>query len=234
MTASLRVVIPAAGVGRRMGGELSKQYRRMCGRTILEYAIEPFFRHAEVVELAVVHAIDDEQIRTLRWNDSRVKFVLGGAERADSVLAGLNALNAGDQDWVLVHDAARPCLHRNDLSRLIDELRSDEVGGLLATPVTDTLKRSDNRYEVLATVPREGLWRALTPQMFRYSMLKRALVSAREQGFRVTDEASAVEALGLRPKLVVGRADNIKVTVPEDIALAEFIVRSHANEAGGA
>jgi 2-C-methyl-D-erythritol 4-phosphate cytidylyltransferase len=226
MSGRLRVVIPAAGVGRRMGGELPKQYRSLCGRTILECTIEPFLLRTDITEVCVVHAHDDERIGNLRLHDSRLKLTLGGDERASSVLAGLNALTADDNDWVLVHDAARPCLHRDDLSRLIDELQNDQVGGLLATPVTDTLKRSDDGHSVIATVSREGLWRALTPQMFRFGVLKRALVSAREQNVRVTDEASAVEALGLRPKLVIGRADNIKITVPEDLTLAEFILQS--------
>jgi 2-C-methyl-D-erythritol 4-phosphate cytidylyltransferase len=155
-----------------------------------------------------------------------VSITVGGAERADSVLAGLHALQANDDDWVLVHDAARPCLHADDLSRLIAELRSDPVGGLLAVPVSDTIKRADEQGAVLGTVDRKHLWRALTPQMFRFGVIKRALLSAREQSIQVTDEASAVEALGLRPKLVLGRSDNIKITIPEDLALAEFILRS--------
>lgn len=146
----------------------------------------------------------------------------------DSVLAGLKKLaaHAAASDWVLVHDAARPCLQRADLRRLTEQLRNDAVGGLLAAPVVDTLKRADDGDRVAQTVSREKLWRALTPQMFRRDVLQRALQSAMANGVAVTDEAQAVEALGLRPRLIAGDADNIKITLPEDMFRAERILRS--------
>jgi 2-C-methyl-D-erythritol 4-phosphate cytidylyltransferase len=154
----------------------------------------------------------------------------GGAERMDSVLAGLRALQdrAAPNDWVLVHDAARPCLLATELDRLLNELSDDAVGGLLAAPVVDTLKRADDGGRVLQTVPREKLWRALTPQMFRRDILQKALESAQARGVAVTDEAQAVEALGLQPRLVAGDADNIKITLPEDLLRAERILRSRS------
>jgi 2-C-methyl-D-erythritol 4-phosphate cytidylyltransferase len=157
-----------------------------------------------------------------------VRRCLGGARREHSVACGLDALEgaAQDTDWVLVHDAARPCLRRHDLDLLFDALDADAVGGLLAVPVSDTLKRADGERRVCATVARDGLWRALTPQMFRHGLLRRALRLCMERDRLVTDEASAIESLGLQPRLVRGRADNIKVTNPEDAALAEAILRS--------
>lgn len=148
----------------------------------------------------------------------------------DSVLAGLRALEtrAAASDWVLVHDAARPCLSNADLDRLLTELTNDDVGGLLAAPVVDTLKRADDDQRVAQTVSREKLWRALTPQMFRFELLRRALLSAVDNRVAVTDEAQAVEALGLRPKLIAGDADNVKITLPEDLPRAERILRARS------
>lgn len=148
----------------------------------------------------------------------------------DSVLAGLERLHAdaAPEDWVLVHDAARPCLPASDLQRLLDELHDDAVGGLLAAPVVDTLKRADESGRVACTVEREKLWRALTPQMFRRDILQRALEGARRDGISATDEAQAVEALGLQPKLVAGDADNIKITLPEDLPRAERILKARS------
>ena len=148
----------------------------------------------------------------------------------DSVLAGLGILQtrAAPDDWVLVHDAARPCLTAADVENLLIELRDDAVGGLLAAPVVDTLKRADDGGRVAQTVAREKLWRALTPQMFRRDILQRALEGALARGVAVTDEAQAVEALGLQPKLVAGDADNIKITLPEDLPRAERILKSRS------
>jgi 2-C-methyl-D-erythritol 4-phosphate cytidylyltransferase len=158
--------------------------------------------------------------------DPRIRRCAGGERREQSVANGIAALvgTADDTDWVLVHDAARPCLRRQDLVLLLDRLANDKVGGLLAVPVSDTIKRAHDGQRVLETVPRDGLWRALTPQMFRFGLLRRALRLCRERNRVVTDEAAAIESLGLRPALVRGRADNIKVTNPEDAALAEAIL----------
>jgi 2-C-methyl-D-erythritol 4-phosphate cytidylyltransferase len=166
--------------------------------------------------------------RLAEGRDPRVRTCKGGARRDLSVANALDALSdhARDEDWVLVHDAARPCLQPSDIRRLVAALRDDRVGGLLAVPVGDTLKVAGSDGRCDRTVPREGLWRALTPQMFRYGLLRRALRLSLVREREVTDEASAIEALGLRPRLVTGRADNIKVTIPGDCGLAASILQA--------
>jgi 2-C-methyl-D-erythritol 4-phosphate cytidylyltransferase len=225
-------VVAAAGSSKRMAAPgMPKQYLPLAGRTVIEWSLAPLLEHAATAGVVVVLAADDE-----RWpllppaHHPKVAITLGGAERADSVLAGLEALDgcAGSDDWVLVHDAARPCLPAQDLDRLIEELRGDEVGGLLAVPVVDTLKRADEANRVQQTVARDALWRALTPQMFRFGLLRRALAQASERCVAVTDEAQAVEALGLRPRLVSGDPDNIKITVPGDLQRAAEILISRS------
>jgi 2-C-methyl-D-erythritol 4-phosphate cytidylyltransferase len=234
MSDRLWVVIPAAGVGRRMTDVIPnqgslKQYLPLAGHTVIEWSMASFLSRSDVVGVMVVVSPNDGRFASLSVaNDPRVRATTGGAERAESVLRGVVALNANDKDWVLVHDAARPCLHADDLARLIGELAGHEVGGLLAVPVADTLKAADDVQHVKSTVPREGIWRAMTPQMFRYGVLRRALQAAAGARIAVTDEAAAVERLGFQPKLVVGRADNIKITVPEDLAYAEFILRARS------
>lgn len=219
MSARLWYVVPAAGASRRMGGETPKQYLRCRGRTVLEWALAPLIAQPRFAGGVVALAPDDAG-----WSGlpvalrERVATTAGGRERADSVLAGVRALAAAEDDWVLVHDAARPCLPPADLDRLITTCEADAVGGLLALPVADTLKRADGP-RVAATVPREGLWRAQTPQMFRRGLLERALVAAGAAGEVPGDEATAVERLGRRPLLVEGSAINIKVTRPSDLAL---------------
>jgi 2-C-methyl-D-erythritol 4-phosphate cytidylyltransferase len=203
-----------------------KQYLPLAGRTVIEWSIAACLAGADVTGVIVVLAVDDVGFSAVASKESRVRTTVGGAQRADSVLKGLQALNADANDWVLVHDAARPCLHESDVRRLVAELIDDAVGGLLAVPVSDTLKAADASLRVSSTVSRDRLWRALTPQMFRYGLLLRALQAAADAEAAVTDEAAAVERLGLQPKLVVGRADNIKVTMPEDLAHAEFILSS--------
>lgn len=223
------VIVPAAGSARRMGGAVPKQYLPLAGRTVIEWSLATLLECEQLAAIVVVLAEHDE-----RWSQlgvsrhPKIMTATGGGERMDSVLAGLNTVaeSAAASDWVLVHDAARPCLQRADLDRLTEQLQTDEVGGLLAAPVVDTLKRADDGDRVAQTVPREKLWRALTPQMFRRDVLQRALESAVARGIAVTDEAQAVEALGLRPKLIAGDADNIKITLPEDLLRAERILRS--------
>lgn len=211
-----------------MGAGLPKQYQRLGGQTMLEHAIDALLAAPDVERVLVVVAPDDIAHRQLPGR-ARVEFAaVGGATRAASVRNGLRVLRAiqhfEDDDWVLVHDAARPCLAREELAHLIDALASDPVGGLLALPVTDTLKRaSDGR--VAETVDRGGLWRAITPQMFRAGLLGRALDEAGATAEHITDESAAVEALQMRPRLVEGLATNIKVTVPSDGPLAESILR---------
>jgi len=222
-------VIPAAGVGRRFGADVPKQYLAAAGRPLLAHVLDLFLAAPAVSAIVLATAPEDE-----RWRDllpaspSRpVVRAPGGGTRAGSVLAALDAVagDAAPDDWALVHDAARPCLSRADLERLIDALSNDAVGGLLATPVVDTLKRSDDSDRVTGTAERGGLWRALTPQMFRFALLRDALREALAAGFEITDEASAMERAGHRPRLVAGGAENIKVTRPEDLALAEIILR---------
>jgi len=225
------VIVPAAGSARRMGGAVPKQYLPLAGRTVLHWSLAPFLAHEHVAGIVVVLAAQDEHWRrTDLAREAKIMTTTGGAERMDSVLAGLEALHAeaAPEDWVLVHDAARPCLTASDLERLLDELHDDAVGGLLAAPVVDTLKRADESGRVACTVEREKLWRALTPQMFRRDILQRALQGARRDGISATDEAQAVEALGLQPKLVAGDADNIKITLPEDLPRAERILKARS------
>ncbi len=210
-----------------------KQYLDLKGRTVLEWAIAPFLRLSTCERIAVVLAADDDRWRDLPvMKDARILTAKGGSERAQSVWAGLGALRefASDDDWVLVHDAARPCLGDSDLKALITQVGDDAVGGLLAVRVVDTLKRADEHGRVAETLPRDGLWRALTPQMFRFGILQRALAASTERHFAVTDECQAVEMLGLRPRLITGSVNNLKITTPEDLEQAARILsgRGHA------
>ena len=222
-------IVPAAGRGSRFGGAVPKQYLVLAGRPVIEHSLRAVLDHPDVDGVMVALAQDDAAWPG--WREVGGKPVLtcvGGGERADSVLAALHALPASiDEDqWLLVHDAARPCLHRDDLARLLELGRADAVGALLGAPVRDTLKRADADADArsVGTEPREALWRALTPQLFRRGGLTRALASAHRNGIRVTDEAMAMERLGLKPRLVEGRDDNLKITTPADLALAEFVL----------
>ncbi len=222
-------IVPAAGRGQRFGAERPKQYATLAGRTVIEHSLLAVLAHADVDGAMVALSADD--VDWPGWRELGGKPVLscvGGAQRADSVLAALHALpnSVSDDQWVLVHDAARPCLRPRDLARLLAVGQADPVGALLAAPVRDTLKRADHLGRSLATEPREWLWRALTPQLFRRGGLTRALEAALRAGVIVTDEAMAMERLGLKPCLVEGSEDNIKLTTPADLALAEFLLSS--------
>lgn len=220
-------IVPAAGSGSRFGAAVPKQYIPLLGRPLMSWTLDALLAERELAGVVVALAWDDVHWRGIGQSaDPRVSTCLGGERREHSVGNALASLEgrAAATDWVLVHDAARPCLRHDDLNALYEALRDDPVGGVLAVPVTDTLKAADEGGRVRRTVPRDGLWRALTPQMFRYGVLHRALALCLERGRAVTDEASAIEALGLRPRLVLGHADNIKVTNPEDAALAERIL----------
>jgi 2-C-methyl-D-erythritol 4-phosphate cytidylyltransferase len=232
-------IIPAAGSGKRMASSIPKQYLTVHGRSVLEWALLPFLSDQRCRAVIVIIAVDDEHWPRLFLQHAKLHVVAGGAERADSVLAGLNALlqsrhspaqgeataEAKADDWVLIHDAARPCLHPADLDALLMVATNHEpVGALLATPVADTLKQAATDQRVTKTVPRAGLWRALTPQMFRAGALRTALQNAASRGITVTDESSAMEALGQCARLINGRSDNIKITVPDDLPLAENIL----------
>jgi len=218
---SFWVVIPAAGVGARMKADRPKQYLRLGDRTLIEHTLDCFLDYPGLRGLVVSLSATDGYWPTLACAaDPRVNLAAGGAERADSVLAGLErlvALGAADGDWVLVHDAARPNLAHSDLARLLESLADDPVGGLLAVPVRDTLKQVGPDGRVVSTPDRSLFWQAYTPQMFRLGMLREALSGALAAGIPVTDEASAIEWAGHAPRLIEGRADNIKVTRPEDL-----------------
>lgn len=215
------VVIPAAGIGARMRADRPKQYLQVAGRSILEHTLSCFLEHPQLKGLLVSLAADDPFWPALPCaRDARIQRVIGGRERADSVFSGLlcaTELGAEDSDWVLVHDAARPNLARADLDKLLGTLAQDSVGGLLAVPVRDTLKQVDEHGRVLQTVDRRAIWQAYTPQMFRLGALRKAMQAALAAGVRLTDEASAIEWVGLAPRLVEGRADNLKITHPEDL-----------------
>jgi 2-C-methyl-D-erythritol 4-phosphate cytidylyltransferase len=214
-------VIPAAGIGARMAADRPKQYLQLGGLTIIEHSLLCFLDHPRLKGLVVSLAVDDPYWPTLPCAlDSRIQQVAGGKERADSVLNALlhlHANGADDNDWVLVHDAARPNLTRADLDNLLAELADDPVGGLLAVPAKDTLKRADASGRVTETVDRSLIWQAYTPQMFRLGALHRALADSLVSNVAITDEASAIEWAGQSPRLIEGRADNIKVTRPEDL-----------------
>jgi 2-C-methyl-D-erythritol 4-phosphate cytidylyltransferase len=194
---------------------------------VLSWSLRVLLAEPSIAGIVVAIAPGDRRFARLpEGRNARVGSCIGGTRRELSVAHALERLSgvAQDSDWVLVHDAARPCLHRDDLQRLLAHGTRGPAGALLAVPVADTLKRRGDDGLVAATVPRDGLWRALTPQLFRYGVLRRALALCLSHGRAVTDEASAVEALGLRPELVPGRADNIKVTRPEDLRLAAAIL----------
>ena len=220
-------LIPAAGSGSRMGSELPKQYLELGGAPMLQHAIKALCVHPKIEQVFIVLAGDDPYFERHDWSAFGAKLQrldCGGATRAASVLNGLHAMGSQlqAQDWVLVHDAARPCLTQTHIDTLIDELAEDEVGGLLAVPVADTLKRADASARVLATEPRDNLWQAQTPQMFRHALLVRALEALGTE--TPTDEARAVEHLGYKPKLVACDASNLKVTYAQDLKLAALIL----------
>lgn len=224
------VLIPAAGSGSRMGAELPKQYLPLLGKPLIHQTLSVFCAHLAIARVYVGLSPDDACWQRHDFSDLGGKLEVlrcGGTTRAQTVLNGLNALSGqiDEGDWVLVHDAARPCLSRELLERLLDELADDAVGGLLAVPVADTLKREGKDGRVLRTEPREGLWRAQTPQMFRYRLLRLALQAMGTAA--PTDEAQAVEFLGHAPKLVPGDGHNLKVTYPEDLVMAEMILREN-------
>ena len=228
MSNSVWAVVPAAGKGARMGAEVPKQYLKLAGKSVLEHTLGLLTEQPVIAGVIVAVAADDELWPGVRASLANpVTTVTGGAERCHSVLAGITALHdAGDDDWVMVHDAARPCLRAGDIERMVTELAGHAVGGILAAPVRDTLKRGNDRGDIIATVDRSNLWHALTPQMFRVGVLRAALDDALERGLVVTDEAQAIEAAGLVPRIVEGHGDNLKITHPADLALAEMILRT--------
>jgi 2-C-methyl-D-erythritol 4-phosphate cytidylyltransferase len=209
-----------------MGAEVPKQYLPLLGRPLVHHGLAALCGAPAIERVYVVLSVGDQEWDCHDWSGLGPKLTplfVGGPTRADSVLNGLRAISehVSIDDWILVHDAARPCLAPWHIDALIHSLAGDDVGGLLAVPVADTLKRADASGHALETVPRDSLWQAQTPQMFRYQMLRRALESARH----VTDEASAIEAAGLHPRLVESDTTNLKVTFPLDLHLAEWILQ---------
>ena len=224
-------LIPAAGAGERMGRATPKQYLRLLGRPMLYHSVNALLANGRIDTVFVVLAPADREFRQHEWSEFGERIAplyCGGATRHDSVLNGLVAASstALPEDWMLVHDAARPCLGQRELQRMLEALATDEVGGILGVPVADTLKRADPDGRIQTTEPREQLWQAQTPQMFRHGLLLDALSRTRE----ATDEAGAIEALGLKPKLVQGSAANLKVTYAEDLQLAEVILASQGRQ----
>ena len=218
-------IVPAAGIGSRMRSSRPKQYLHLHKKTILQHTLERL-NLPEITGIIVPIAKDDPYWDTLTLPKS-VTRVNGGTERCHSVLNALQALHqyAQPDDWVLIHDAARPCVRQADIKKLMTTLANHPVGGLLAVPVRDTMKRSQDGQEVSETINRQGLWHALTPQMFRLKPLYEALTNILNKGEIVTDDAQAMEKMGHRPILIEGHADNIKITHPQDLNLAQLYLQ---------
>ncbi|MDR7090104.1 MULTISPECIES: 2-C-methyl-D-erythritol 4-phosphate cytidylyltransferase [Cellvibrio] len=221
------IVVPAAGVGARMGADCPKQYLPLVGKTVIEHTLERLLALPNIAGIYLVLGADDNY-----WNDlslaqnNRIQRVAGGAERCDSVLNALEQLfdNASPNDWVLVHDAARPCVHVQSVLHLIEQVKTHPVGGILGVPVSDTLKQVNNSI-IDSTVDRRLLWQAQTPQMFRLGLLRDCLQRGLAEGKLITDESSALESYGYQPLMVQGRSDNIKITRPEDLAIAAMLLQ---------
>eukprot|EP00918_Siedleckia_nematoides_P082425 GHVU01180634.1.p1 GENE.GHVU01180634.1~~GHVU01180634.1.p1 ORF type:complete len:240 (+),score=4.36 GHVU01180634.1:139-858(+) len=232
LTHSIWALVPAAGIGKRMQSDIPKQYLSLNGRPVIEHTINALLDNEHISGLVIALNANDEYWQTIKINANKpVLTAVGGEERADSVLSGLNCLaqhetfNA-DTDWVMVHDAVRPCLRQEDIDKLVDEVKS-EAGGLLALPVRDTMKRQkEGEATVASTVNRENLWHALTPQYFPAKALQAALQEALNKGLAVTDESSALEMAGYAPTLVHGNEENIKITRPDDLRLASLYLQS--------
>ncbi len=221
-------VVPAAGIGKRMGREIPKQYLPLGDQMVIEHTLDHLASHPKINKIVVSIGAGDHYWRYVSPpTTAEVVSVTGGAERCDSVFNGLDALRgeAVADDWVLVHDAARPCLRVADIETLMATLKGHPVGGILGLPVADTMKRSDASGVIIETVSRVQLWRALTPQMFRFGILYDALSRARDSGVLITDEASAIEWAGFSPRMVEGHGDNIKITQPHDLSLAALYLQ---------
>lgn len=230
---SVWAVVPAAGRGSRMQADRPKQYLTLCNRPVLLHTLDRLASFPRIRGIALGIASQDSHWQTLQYVSPKlVEVYAGGNERAQTVLNGLKALDrhAGPQDWVMVHDAARPCVRHRDLDRLLAAAMEHADGALLAVPVSDTVKRADAGDLVQETVSRAGLWRAQTPQLFPIGVLRSALDRALTQGVDLTDEASAMEWVGARPRLVRGSADNLKITLPEDLALAALVLQAQEQE----
>tara|TARA_R110000744_G_scaffold50709_9_gene109511 strand:+ start:16737 stop:17465 length:729 start_codon:yes stop_codon:yes gene_type:complete len=229
-TGCFTVVVPAAGVGKRMRSSCPKQYLTIDNITILEHTVQRLLSHCAISHVIIAIGENDEYYPSTGLADNKnVTCVVGGKERVDSVLAGLKSLHLSKEQWVLVHDAARPCVQHKDLTRLITYCIEHDHGGLLASPVRDTMKQANTEQRVETTLERSQMWHALTPQMFKTQELISAISSALSRDISITDESSAMEALGYPSGLVKGSSDNIKITQPEDLLLAEFILNQQKN-----
>lgn len=221
------VIIPAAGIGQRMQSPIPKQYLKLGKKSVIEHTLDVFIKTPEIHRIIVALHSNDPYWATLDFSHtSKIETTQGGKQRADSVLHALRLIvcDAAPDDWVLVHDAVRPCLTPNVLRYLLTELQESAIGGLLGIPVSDTLKWVDNDNMVTTTVSREHLWCAQTPQMFRFHLLYDALQKVCEEKVAITDDASAIEWLGYQPKMVFGCSKNLKITHPSDLALAQYFI----------
>ncbi len=225
--AFFHVIIPAAGTGNRMANALPKQYLPLAGKPMISHTIQVFFNHPRIASIHLALSPDDAFWRSLALEPaSKLKLhYTGGESRSETVLNTLQSIDVADDDWILVHDAARPGLTHALLDNLLNTLETDEVGGLLALPLADTLKQADAENRTQKTISRDNLWQAQTPQMFKYGVLKHALQANSGAASRpaFTDEAEAIEALGLSPKLVQGELRNLKVTYPQDLEFLEAL-----------
>ncbi len=224
-------IVPAAGIGSRMNSETPKQYLPLCGKSVIAHTLLRLRQVQGLQATVVALNPDDRQWQSdgLAPHESLLTCT-GGAQRAESVLNGLYALSdlANDDDWVLVHDAVRPCVRLADIDSLLSKIAQHPVGGLLGVPVSSTLKLADDNGDIKATIPRENMWQASTPQAFRYGLLRTVLERAKALPTTVTDEASAMELAGYSPRLVRGNADNIKITYPDDLLMAQIILDAQA------
>jgi 2-C-methyl-D-erythritol 4-phosphate cytidylyltransferase len=224
-------VIPAAGVGSRMGEDVPKQYLKLAGCSVLEHSVNVLLRCDQIMSVVVALHAQDNIARTLPcFGNERVVTVTGGERRCDSVLAALHGLDrvASPGDWVLVHDAARPCASDAEVSKLIAQVMNSGIGAILAEPVVDTVKLADDNARVEKTLDRDRLWRAQTPQMFRFGELQTALADAMARELAVTDEASAMELAGYPVQLVAGSSRNLKITLPADLQLAGYYLHQRS------
>lgn len=223
--AKFHVIIPAAGSGSRMHSEIPKQYLSLLSRPLITWCLDVFYANPQINQVHLALHPQDEVWSNQVSNNQKLNVLrTGGETRAQTVLNTLQKIDADENDWILVHDAARPGLTQALLNKLLTTLQDDAVGGLLAVPLADTLKRADMNQRVQKTESRDALWQAQTPQMFQYGLLKRALIKANANNHQPTDEAQAIELLGFSPKLVVGELRNLKITYPQDLLLAEAIL----------
>ena len=231
---NLWAIVPAAGIGSRMQAKIPKQYLSLHGKTVIEHTLQRLISHSSIKGIIVAIAKHDTYWQTLSFENSAIYTVTGGSNRAESVLNALHKLATlvSDNPWALVHDAVRPCLRHHDIDRMISHLNSHPVGGILGMPISDTIKRTNACCVITDTIERQGLWRAATPQMFHLQALTHALETAKQKNIVVTDEASAMAIMGLKAKMIAGYEDNIKITLPQDLALADLFLQHQ--EKGGA